>query len=186
VVEGDSASVAELCALQSSLGGFPLKQSLAVTGSVNQHGEVQPIGGVNEKIEGFFDICRARGLTGTQGVIVPAANVNHLMLRRDVVDAVAQGQFAIYAVSHVDEAAALLSGLPAGEPDGDGHYPDASVNFRVAARLLELSLMRQAYASMSVKVKKVREARAAPAPPKKPPAPGNLLRRGSLVRRGNK
>jgi predicted ATP-dependent protease len=172
VVEGDSASVAELCALQSSLGGFPLKQSLAVTGSVNQHGDVQPIGGVNEKIEGFFDICRARGLTGAQGVIVPAANLKHLMLRRDVVDAVAQGKFAIYSVSHVDEAAALLSGLPAGEPDGEGNYPEGSLNFHVAARLLELSLMRQAYASMTVKVKKVREARAPPAPPKKPPEPG--------------
>ncbi|HEU5283261.1 MAG TPA: ATP-binding protein [Burkholderiales bacterium] len=172
MVEGDSASVAELCALQSSLGGFPLKQSLAVTGSVNQHGEVQPIGGVNEKIEGFFDICRARGLTGTQGVIVPAANVKHLMLRRDVVDAVSQGSFAIYAVSHVDQAAALLSGLSAGEPDADGNFPEGSVNFRVAARLLELSLMRQAYASMSVKVKKVRESKLAPVPPKKPPEPG--------------
>ena len=172
MVEGDSASVAELCALQSSLGGFPLKQSLAVTGSVNQHGEVQPIGGVNEKIEGFFDICRARGLTGTQGVIVPAANVKHLMLRRDVVDAVSQGSFAIYAVSHVDQAVALLSGLAAGEPDADGNFPEGSVNFRVAARLLELSLMRQAYASMSVKVKKVRESKLAPVPPKKPPEPG--------------
>jgi predicted ATP-dependent protease len=171
MVEGDSASVAELCALQSSLGGFPLKQSLAVTGSVNQHGEVQPIGGVNEKIEGFFDICRARGLTGAQGVIVPAANVKHLMLRRDVVDAVAQGKFAIYAVHHIDEAAALLSGLPAGEADAGGNYPEGSVNFRVAARLLELSSIRQAYAGRSVKVKKVRETRAVPAPPKKPPGP---------------
>jgi predicted ATP-dependent protease len=176
MVEGDSASVAELCALQSSLGGFPLKQSVAVTGSVNQHGEVQPIGGVNEKIEGFFDICRARGLTGAQGVIVPAPNVKHLMLRRDVVDAVTQGKFAIYAVSHIDEAAALLSGLPAGEPDGEGNFPEGSVNFRVAARLLELSLMRQAYASMSVKVKRVRETKAAPAPPKKPPEPGKTPR----------
>ena len=175
MVEGDSASVAELCALQSALGEFPLKQSLAVTGSVNQHGEVQPIGGVNEKIEGFFDICRARGLTGIQGVIVPAANVPHLMLRRDVVDAVAAGNFVVYAVSHVDEAAALLSGLPAGEPDAEGHYPEGSVNFRVDARLVELSAMRQAYAGRNAKVKKVREIRSVPAAPKKPPQPGQSV-----------
>jgi hypothetical protein len=148
-------------------GRFPLKQSLAVTGSVNQHGEVQPIGGVNEKIEGFFDICRSRGLTGAQGVIVPAANVKHLMLRRDVVDAVAQGKFAIYAVRHIDEAAALLSGLPAGEADAGGNYPEGSVNFRVAARLLELSSMRQAYAARSVKVKKVRARAREPPPPRR-------------------
>jgi len=171
-VDGDSASVAELCALLSSLGGFPLRQGLALTGSVNQHGDVQPIGAVNEKIEGFFDICRARGLTGAQGVIIPAANLEHLMLRRDVVEAVAAGQFAVYAVQRVDQAAALLSGLPAGEPDADGNYPEGSVNFGVSARLLELSLMRQAYASMTVKVRKVRELKAPspPAPPK-PPEP---------------
>jgi predicted ATP-dependent protease len=169
-VEGDSASVAELCALLSSLGGFPLRQGIALTGSVNQHGDVQPIGAVNEKIEGFFDICRVRGLTGTQGVIVPAANLEHLMLRRDVIDAVAAGNFAIYAARHIDEAVALLSGLPAGEPDAEGNYPEGSVNFRVSARLLELSLLRQAYASMTVKVKKVREPKTPPPPPK-PPEP---------------
>jgi lon-related putative ATP-dependent protease len=158
-VEGDSASAAELCALLSAIGEFPLRQSLAITGSVNQHGQVQPIGGVNEKIEGFYDICRARGLTGAQGVIVPSANLKHLMLRQDVVDAAAAGQFHIYAVSTIDEAIALLSGLPAGEPNEEGAYPEGTVNFHVAARLLEFSLVRQAYASMTVKVKKIREPR---------------------------
>jgi lon-related putative ATP-dependent protease len=169
-VEGDSASVAELAALLSSLGGFALKQSLAVTGSVNQYGVVQPIGGVNEKIEGFFDICNARGLTGAQGVLIPAANTKHLMLREDVVDAARAGQFHVYTVETIDQAIALLSGLPAGEPDEAGNYPEASANFMAAARLLELSLIRQAYASMTVKVKKVREP-SPPAEPRKPPIP---------------
>jgi lon-related putative ATP-dependent protease len=168
-VEGDSASVAELCALLSAIGEFPLRQSLAVTGSVNQHGQVQPIGGVNEKIEGFFDICGARGLTGAQGVIVPAANAKHLMVRREVVDAVDTGQFHVYAVNTIDEALELLSGLPAGQPDEQGAYQEGSANFRVAARLLELALVRQAYAQMSVKIKRVREAKKPPAP--KPPPP---------------
>jgi hypothetical protein len=127
---------------------------------------VQPIGGVNEKIEGFFDICRARGLSGAQGVIVPAANAKHLMLRRDVVDAVAEGRFHVYAVNTIDDALGLLSGLPAGEPDDEGAYPEGSANFRVAARLLELSLVRQAYAQMSVKIKRVRASKKPQ--PKKP------------------
>ncbi|HEY5896135.1 MAG TPA: Lon-insertion domain-containing protein, partial [Burkholderiales bacterium] len=112
-VEGDSASSAELYALLSALADAPLKQSLAVTGSVNQHGDVQAIGGVNEKIEGFFDLCRSRGLRGDQGVIIPQANVKNLMLRSDVVAAVAQGSFRIYAVSSIDEGIALLTGLAA-------------------------------------------------------------------------
>jgi lon-related putative ATP-dependent protease len=166
-VEGDSASLAELCALLSSLGQFPLLQSLAVTGSVDQHGSVQPIGGVNEKIEGFFDICRARRLTGQQGVIIPAANVKHLMLRSDVVQAVAAGDFAIYSVSTIDQALGLLAGTPAGEPDAEGNFPEGSPNFQVTARLRELSLVRQAYASVEVRVKKVRGAK--PAEPERPP-----------------
>lgn len=169
-VEGDSASVGELIGLLSSLGGFALKQSLAVTGSVNQHGQVQPIGGVNEKIEGFFDVCNARGLTGKQGVVIPAANAKHLMLRKEVVEAVAAGKFQVFAVDSVDQALALLSGLAAGEPDADGNYPEGSANFRVSSRLLELALVRQAYAAMQVKVKKVREPKPAP-PPSKPPQP---------------
>ncbi len=143
MIDGDSASLAELCALLSDLAGVPIRQSLAVTGSVNQFGQVQAIGAVNEKIEGFFDICAARGLTGTQGVLIPAANVRHLMLRHDVVAAVAAGRFHIHAVAHVDEALVLLSGVPAGEPDAQGRYPGDSVNQRVAARLTELAALRK-------------------------------------------
>ncbi len=114
-VEGDSASSAELYALLSALAEAPIKQSLAVTGSVNQHGQVQAIGGVNEKVEGFFDLCRARGLSGQQGVLIPAANVKHLMLRREVVEAVAAGQFHLYPVTTIDQGIEILTGLPAGE-----------------------------------------------------------------------
>ncbi len=134
-VEGDSASSAELYALLSALAEAPIKQGLAVTGSVNQRGQVQAIGGVNEKIEGFFDLCQARGLTGDQGVLIPTANVKHLMLRQDVLAAVAAGQFAIYAVSTIDEGIELLTGVAAGELDGDGRYPSHSINGRVVARL---------------------------------------------------
>ncbi|MEZ5445609.1 MAG: ATP-binding protein [Gammaproteobacteria bacterium] len=164
-VEGDSASVAELAALLSSLAAAPIRQSLAVTGSVNQYGEVQPIGGVNEKIEGFFDICQARGLSGQQGVIIPATNVRHLMLRADVVQAAREGRFHLYSVNHVDEAIALLTGFAAGEVDETGAFPEDSINARVAARLTELSLMRQAYANMPVRVKKVRDRKKTPATP---------------------
>jgi lon-related putative ATP-dependent protease len=135
-VEGDSASSAELYALLSALAETPLRQDIAVTGSVNQHGDIQAIGGVNEKIEGFFDICRAQGLTGTQGVAIPKANVQHLMLRQDVVDACAAGQFAIYAVATIDEGIALLTGTPAGVRTASGPYPPGSVNFMVEERLL--------------------------------------------------
>jgi len=145
-VDGDSASSAELYALLSALSGLPLKQSLAVTGSVNQFGQVQAIGGVNEKIEGFFDICRARGLSGEHGVLIPAANVKHLMLRRDVVEAVSAGQFHIYAVAHIDEGIELLTGVPAGAADDAGHFPDETVNRRVADRLTELAAQRRLFA----------------------------------------
>ena len=138
-VEGDSASLAELCALLSNLANAPVRQSLAVTGSVNQFGQVQAIGAVNEKIEGFFDICAARGLQGDQGVLVPRANARHLMLRRDVVAAAEAGTFHVYAVDHVDEAIALLTGLIAGEADAHGVYPVGSLNQRVASRLQELT-----------------------------------------------
>ncbi|MBK6972539.1 MAG: AAA family ATPase [Sterolibacteriaceae bacterium] len=145
-VEGDSASLAELCALLSALAAVPIRQSLAVTGSVNQYGRVQAIGAVNEKIEGFFDLCRARDLDGEQGVLIPDANVKHLMLREDVVQACADGRFGIYAVSTVDEAIALLTGVPAGEPDDSGLVPEGSINYLVAAALAEMSAMRQSYA----------------------------------------
>jgi predicted ATP-dependent protease len=146
-VEGDSASLAELCALLSDLASMPVRQALAVTGSVNQFGDVQAIGAVNEKIEGFFDICRARGLTGDQGVLIPAANVKHLMLRQDVVQACAEGRFGIYAVKNVDEAIELLTGVPAGEANEEGMVPEGTINFLVAAQLAELSAVRQAFAS---------------------------------------
>lgn len=145
-VEGDSASMAELCALLSALAGLPIRQSLAVTGSVDQHGRMQAIGAVNEKIEGFFDICARRGLTGEQGVLIPQTNVKHLMLRADVVAACRDGRFHIWPISHVDEAIELLTGTPAGEPDEQGVVPEGSVNYRVAARLIEFSSLRQAYA----------------------------------------
>jgi len=138
-VEGDSASLGELCALLSDLADAPIKQSLAVTGSVNQHGEVQPIGGVNEKVEGFFDACRAKGFTSDQGVLIPTANVEHLMLRRDVIEAVETGEFHLYAVRTVDEAISLLTGEPAGERTEDSEFPPGTVNQRVEARLIELA-----------------------------------------------
>jgi predicted ATP-dependent protease len=134
-VEGDSASSAELYALLSSLTGIPLEQGIAVTGSVNQRGEIQPIGGVNEKIEGFFDVCHARGLTGRQGVLIPEANVRHLMLREDVVEAVRAERFHVYAITTVDEGLALLTGREAGERGIDGRFPEGSVNAAVESAL---------------------------------------------------
>ncbi len=125
-VDGDSASCAELCCLLSAIARIPLRQDLAVTGSMNQLGEVQAIGGVNEKIEGFFDICSARGLSGDQGVIIPAANAVHLMLREDVRQAVAEGQFHVYTAEQVEDVMSLLCGMPAGDADGDGAWPEGS------------------------------------------------------------
>jgi len=144
-VEGDSASMAELCALMSAISDVPIRQSVAVTGSVDQHGHMQAIGGVNEKIEGFFDICRARGLDGGQGVVIPQANVKHLMLRADVVEACEQGRFHVWAVANVDEAIELLTGVPAGLPDEQGVVPEGSVNYLVAAQLIQFSSLRQLY-----------------------------------------
>lgn len=144
-VEGDSASCAELCALLSALSGVPLRQALAITGSVNQFGEVQAIGGVNEKIEGFFDLCAARGLDGRQGVVIPRANVQHLMLRREVVEAVRAGHFHVHAVSTIDEAMELLTGVEAGAIDESCGYPPATVNGLVAMRLAAMAQVRVAY-----------------------------------------
>ncbi|UQN13416.1 Lon protease family protein [Methylococcus capsulatus] len=138
-VDGDSASLAELCAVLSSIAEVPIRQNLAITGSVDQHGRVQPIGGVNEKIEGFFDVCAARGLTGDHGVIIPAANVVHLMLRRDVVQAAAEGKFHVYAVSQVDEALELLTGIPVGRRDETGVFPEGSLNRKVEERLKDFA-----------------------------------------------
>jgi predicted ATP-dependent protease len=134
-IEGDSASSTELYALLSSLADVPINQNLAVTGSVDQAGTVQAIGGVNYKIEGFYDLCRKRGLTGGQGVLIPASNVRHLMLRPDVVEAVRAGQFHVYAVSTIEEGIELLTGLPAGEEDAGGAYPPGSVYAAIRAKL---------------------------------------------------
>lgn len=150
-VEGDSASSAELYALLSALAEAPLKQSLAVTGSVNQFGEVQAIGGVNEKIEGFFDICKARGLTGDQGVLIPAANVKHLMLHRDVIEAVQGGQFHIYPLQTIDQGIEILTGIEAGERRADGEFPEGSINYRVKARLIDFAEKRRAFSAESKK-----------------------------------
>lgn len=138
-VEGDSASSAELYALLSALAELPLMQSLAVTGSVNQHGEVQAIGGINEKIEGFFDICQTRGLSGEQGVLIPKSNIKHLMLRHDVVEAVAAGKFFIYPIKIIDEGIELLTGVAAGARDKAGRFPQNSVNQRVEDKLIGYS-----------------------------------------------
>ena len=147
-IEGDSASSAELYALLSALADLPIKQSFAVTGSVNQHGEVQVIGGVNEKIEGFFDSCAARELTGEQGVLIPAANVQHLMLRRDVVEAAGAGRFHVYAVHSIDEGIELLTGVSAGERMANGLFPEGTVNRRVEDRLIDLADRRRRFGAM--------------------------------------
>jgi Lon-like ATP-dependent protease len=137
-IDGDSASSTEIYALLSALSGLPIRQDLAVTGSVNQHGQVQPIGGVNEKVEGFFDVCKARGLTGTQGVLVPKTNVQDMMLRPDVRDAVQKKRFHVYAVETIDQGIELLTGVKAGKPGRTGRYPAESVHGLVCKRLREL------------------------------------------------
>jgi lon-related putative ATP-dependent protease len=136
-VEGDSASSTELYALLSALSGAPLKQGIAVTGSVNQLGRVQPIGGVNYKIEGFFAVCKARGLTGDQGVMIPETNVRHLMLNDEVVEAVSTGKFHIWSVSTIDQGIEILTGIPAGERGADGSYAEGTINYLVDKRLQE-------------------------------------------------
>jgi len=146
MVDGDSASSTELYALLSALSGLAIRQDLAVTGSVDQFGNVQAIGGVNEKIEGFFDICLARGLTGTQGVIIPHSNVKHLMLDKRVRDAVSKKQFAIYAVKTIDEGIELLTGTEAGLLQSTGVYPEGSVNFLVSKRLRDYAKQQRHYA----------------------------------------
>ena len=138
-VEGDSASSTELYALLSELAGIPVEQGIAVTGSVNQKGEVQPIGGVNEKVEGYYQVCKVVGLTGTQGVMIPVQNLSNLMLREEVVDAVRAGTFHVYAVQTIDQGLEVLTGVPAGEPAADGTYPKETVNHRVSRRLITLA-----------------------------------------------
>lgn len=137
-VEGDSASSAEIYGLLSSLSDLPIDQGIAVTGSVNQRGKVQAIGGVNEKIEGFYVVCKAKGLTGKQGVIIPASNVKNLMLKQEVIEAVAAERFHVWAVSDVDQGIELLTGVPAGERQEDGSWPEGTVNDLVDKRLREM------------------------------------------------
>jgi ATP-dependent Lon protease len=139
-VEGDSASSTEIYALLSSISELPLRQDIAVTGSVNQKGEVQPIGGVNEKIEGFFDVCKTKGLTGKQGVMIPHLNVDDLMLRKDVVEAVKEGKFRIYSVKTIDQGIEILTGVEAGEKLGDGRFKEGTVNGLVDEKLRELGI----------------------------------------------
>jgi predicted ATP-dependent protease len=126
-------------ALLSALAEAPVKQGRAITGSVNQHGQVQPIGGANEKIEGFFDVCAAAGLTGGEGVLIPASNVKHLMLRKDVVDAVEAGEFHVYPVEDIDQGIELLTGTPAGTREAGGHYPENTINDLVQRRITDLA-----------------------------------------------
>lgn len=144
-IDGDSASSAELYALLSAIGKIPIRQSLSVTGSVNQHGKVQPIGGVNEKIEGFFDICKKRGLTGRQGVLIPKANEKSLMLRNDVIEAVREEKFHIYSVETIDEGMELLTGMEMGDPDHEGNYPEDSINGKIVRKLHDLSDKRMKF-----------------------------------------
>jgi predicted ATP-dependent protease len=146
MVDGDSASAAELCALLSALGEIPLLQSLAVTGSINQLGEIQAVGGVNEKIEGFFELCDARGLNGKQGVIIPAANKAHLMLYKDVRESVKKGAFNIYPVERVEDVMQLLSGLPPGNINSRGNYPRKSFNYLIQQRIAKLQKLQRQYA----------------------------------------
>ena len=144
-IDGDSASSTELYAIMSSLSGLPLKQNIAVTGSVNQKGEIQPIGGVNQKVEGMYDVCRIAGLTGDQGVMVPHQNLRNLMLRSDVVQAIKEGRFHIYSVKTIDEGLEILTGCPAGERGPDGAFPEGTVNYLVENRLRELNQSMRGY-----------------------------------------
>jgi predicted ATP-dependent protease len=139
MVEGDSASAAELTALISSLSGVPIKQNFAITGSVNQKGQIQPIGGVNEKIEGFYHVCEAKGLTGDQSVIIPHQNVRNLMLKKEIVEAIREGKFHIYPVETVDQAIEILTGMEAGEREQDGKFKKGTVNYLADKRLRELA-----------------------------------------------
>jgi predicted ATP-dependent protease len=142
-IEGDSASSAELYALLSSLSGVELQQGIAVTGSVNQNGEIQPVGGVNQKIEGFYKVCQTRGLTGRQGVIIPKQNVSQLMLDEEIILAVKNKKFHIWAVEHIDQGIEILSNIPAGRADENGRFPPGSVHYLAARKLSQWSSKRQ-------------------------------------------
>lgn len=169
-IEGDSASAAELIALLSAIAEVPIKQNIAITGSINQKGEIQPIGGVNEKIEGFFAVCKNRGLTNDQGVIIPQINVKNLMLKKEVIDAVRQGMFRVYAVTNVSEALEILTGLPSGERQPDWTWPQGSINFLVDKRLKEMAKKIKAEDKGEDKKEK-KEDNHEPSAPKKTPPP---------------
>jgi lon-related putative ATP-dependent protease len=154
-VEGDSASSTELYSILSSLSGLPIKQNLAVTGSVNQKGEIQAIGGVNEKIEGFFEVCKAQGLTGQQGVIIPDSNVQNLMLKEEVVEAVKDGKFNIYSVRTIDEGIEVLTGTKAGDRRADGTYDEGTVNYLVDKQLREMAEKLKEYSTTPASPRKI-------------------------------
>jgi predicted ATP-dependent protease len=156
-VEGDSASSTELYCILSALAGTPIKQSLAVTGSVNQKGEVQAIGGVNEKIEGFFEVCKAKGLTGKQGVIIPESNVQNLMLKEETVEAVKQGKFHVYSVKTIDEGIEILTGVKAGGRGEDGTFEKGTLNYRVDRRLREMAEKLREFPTSGEEAKKKSE-----------------------------
>ena len=171
-VEGDSASSAELYALLSALAEVPIKQSFVVTGSVNQHGEIQAIGGVNEKIEGFFDVCKAQGLTGEHGVLIPAANLKHLMLRQEVIDAAATEKFHIYAVKTIDEGIEILTGFPAGRRNEQGEFPTHSINQKVERRLIQFAEQARVFHAGPQEEKQMSGRGRATPPPGRAPSPG--------------
>jgi predicted ATP-dependent protease len=154
-VEGDSASSTELYSILSALSGLPIKQNIAVTGSVNQKGEVQAIGGVNEKIEGFFEVCKANGLTGQQGVMIPESNVQNLMLKEAVVEAVKAGKFNIYSVKTIDEGIEVLTGTKAGQQRPEGTFEEGTVNYLVDKQLREMAEKLKEYPTFQMQEKKV-------------------------------
>jgi Lon-like ATP-dependent protease len=171
-IDGDSASSTELYALLSALAKAPLRQSIAVTGSLNQRGDVQPIGGATAKIEGFYEVCRARGLDGTQGVMIPKANVPNVALRPEVAQAVERGEFHVWAVERIEEGIEVLTGVPAGEPGEDGAYPPETVFGRVQARLRHFAETLKNGGPAGLEGTMVAPARApAPWPPGIPPQP---------------
>jgi predicted ATP-dependent protease len=167
-IDGDSASLAETCAILSSLADITIRQDLAITGSINQKGEVQPIGGINVKVEGFHDLCRAAGFTGSQGVILPARNIKNLMLREDVVQSVADGKFHVYQVSSVDEALELLTGVPSGERAEDGSYPEGAVHNLIDKKLTEMAETMR-HAGDRHETTQIVPAKPETPPPPKPP-----------------
>ena len=167
-VDGDSASAAELIALLSGIADTPIRQHIAITGSINQKGEIQPIGGVNEKIEGFFSVCKNRGLTGDQGVIIPQLNAKNLMLKKEVVEAVKENKFRVYAVRTVNEALEILTGLPAGERQADGTWPDGTFNFLVDKRLKEMAQKLKGDERRGEEKKEKKEDNSEAAPKKDP------------------